>query len=115
MAWSGRVKAPLNSELWHSRSPANESMPLMSGKFFLPEWPVARMTWCGLNVRVSLLPSSFVLSTVIVHCFLLSSQDEDVKFVFVHTFNSRNDAYDSNQSPSLSFGVKMGHVGGKGM
>jgi hypothetical protein len=35
--------------------------------------------------------------------------------VFIQTFSSMRLAYDSNQSPSLSFGVKSGQLEGKGM
>lgn len=86
------------------RSPLNEPIPGMAGMFGSPEWPVA-MTMCrGWNTRVD-CPEGVERTTVAVQCFFMGSQMVLVTVLVVQTFSSMLLAYDSNQSPSLSFGV----------
>ena len=44
-----------------------------------------------------------------------ASQEDLVRVVCIHTLSSITCTYVSNQSPSLSLGVKMGQFSGKGM
>lgn len=88
--------------------PVKVSMPLMSGMFFSPEWPVAWMMCFGRTVLDSTMPGSFSISSFTVQRDSVSDQVALLMVVDVQTLSSSNLAYDSKKSASLSLGVKTG-------